>query len=210
MSNLSNDWQKLPLEITKEEREKIAKCLPQEVDVNTMAYFLYLVSYNFSAIQSKYGKVEPWETDAEDIKWFLTFFAEPESTEINQEQIILVDRVFSKPWNQWRLALALAHRKLGQTAPAINVSAYRMKDNSYWYTVNDGMHRTTAAKMAGQKTIKAKVREERIFLNNKYVLCDDHLFKVGKSGLILMSGHLPKGYYNFLEALFAIKRYPSK
>lgn len=207
MSNISKDWQKLPLGVTKEEKEKIAMYLPQEVDVDTMVYFLNFVSRDFEVIQTKYGKVNPWQTDAEDIKWFLTFFAEAESTEINQEQTISVDRVFSKPWNQWRLALALAHRKLGQTAPAIHVSAYRMEDSSYWYTVNDGMHRTTAAKMAGQKTINAKVREERRFLNNKYVLCNGHLFKVNKSGLLLMSSHLPKGYYNFLETLFGVKKY---
>lgn len=205
---MSKEWQKLTSERTKEEKEKIAKCLPQDVDVNTMVHFLDFVSQDFSAIQTKYGKVKPWETDAEDIKWFLTFFAESKSTEINQEQTIPVDRVFSKPWNQWRLALALAHRKLGQEAPAINVSAYKMKDNSYWYTINDGMHRTTAAKMAGQKTIKAHVREERILLSNKYALYDGHLFKVNKSDFVLMSSHLPKGYYNFLEDLFGVKRYP--
>ena len=200
--------QQLLSELSQEEKAKIAKCLPRKVDLNTMMYFLNFVSHNFSEIQTKYGRVRPWGTDAEDIKWFLTFFAESKSTEINQEQTIPVDRVFSKPWNQWRLALALAHRQLGQTAPAINVSAYRMPDNSYWYTVNDGMHRTTAAKMAGQKVITAKVIEERILLSNKYALYNGHLFQINQSRFVLISGHLPRGYYNFLEELFGVKKYP--
>lgn len=196
------------LELTAQNQEQIAKSIPPEVDLDTIINCLDVVSQQFSAIQSEYGKVKPWGIDAEDVKWFLTFFSEGEYLELNQEKIIPLNRVFSKPWNQWRLALALAHRQLGQNPPPIHVNAYRFEDNSYWYTINDGMHRTTAAKMAGEQTIKALIREERMMLTKRYALCDGHLFKLDDQGAVLMSKHLPRGYYNFLEGLFGVKRHP--
>ncbi|MGQ4649473.1 hypothetical protein [Lyngbya aestuarii] len=205
---MTKQIQKPPSELTAEEKAKIARCLPDGVDAETMAHFLYFVSRNFRVIQETYGKVKPWGTDAEDIKWFLTFFSEGEYIERNQQELIPVNRIFSKPWNEWRLALALAHRKLGQKAPPIRVHAYCLEDQNYWYTVDDGMHRTTAAKMANQPTIEAIVIAERAMPTKHYYLDNGYLFKLTNQGSVIINQYLPKGYYNYLEDLFCIPRRP--
>lgn len=103
-------------ELTPQERDELAKYLPKGIDVNTMADCFYLVSQNFTAIQEKYGKVEPWRIDAHQVKNFLQTISDFDikTIKLKQMQIISVDRALFKPSNKWRLAKALAHLILRQ------------------------------------------------------------------------------------------------
>ena len=149
-------------ELTPEDRAELAKYLPNDIDVNTMADCFYLVFQNFRSIKEKYGNVEPWGIDSQEIKNFLQNLSDfdLETIKLNQKQIISLDRVLSKPWNKWRLAKALTYLETRQVAPPIFVKAYKVEGSSYWYTVTDGMHRATAAKMTGQLEIEATVLRE--------------------------------------------------
>lgn len=155
-------WVKRASELTPEEKAELAKYLPQEIDVNTMADIFYSVCQNFTTLKETYGKVEPWEIDAYVVKKFLQSLSDfqLETSRVNQKQIIPLDRVLSKPWNKWRLALALAHLEIKQTAPPIRVNAYKVEGASYWYVVIEGLHRATAAKMMGYPEIQAEVMRE--------------------------------------------------
>lgn len=149
-------------ELTPEDRAELAKYLPKDIDVNTMADCFYLVSQTFTEIQEKYGKVEPWGIDSHQVKNFLHNLSDfdLEIIKLNQKQIIPLDRILSKPWNKWRLAKALAYLETRQVAPPICVNAYKVEGIGYWYTVTDGVHRATAAKMIGQLEIEATVIRE--------------------------------------------------
>jgi hypothetical protein len=149
-------------ELTPEEKAELAKYLPQEIDVNMMADLFYLVSQSFTLIKDKYGKVEPWGIEAQQLKNFLQSLSdfEIEVIKINRKQTISLDRVLSKPSNKWRLALALAHLEARYKAAPICVNAYRVEGMGCWYIVTDGVHRTTAAKIMGQEEIEAVVIRE--------------------------------------------------
>lgn len=149
-------------ELTPQERDELAKYLPKGIDVNTMADCFYLVSKNFTAIQEKYGKLEPWRIDAHQVKDFLQRISDFDikTIKLKQKQIISVDRILSKPCNKWRLAKALAHLEAKQNVLPILVDAYKVEGIGYWYTVTDGVHRTTAAKITGQLEIEATVLRE--------------------------------------------------
>lgn len=155
-------WVKRASELTLEEKAELAQYLPQEIDVNTMADIFYSVCQNFTTLKEKYGKVEPWEIDAYVVKKFLQSLSdfELETNRVNEKQIIPLDRVLSKPWNKWRLALALAHLEIKQIAPPIRVNAYKVEGAGYWYVVIEGLHRATAAKMMGYPEIQAEVIRE--------------------------------------------------
>jgi uncharacterized ParB-like nuclease family protein len=155
-------WVKRASELTPEERAELAQYLPQEIDVDTMADIFYSVCQNFPAIKENHGKVEPWGIDAYLVKNFLQSLSnfEIETIRVNQKQIISLDRVLSKPWNKWRLALALAHLEIKPTASPIRVNAYKVEGIGFWYVVIDGVHRATAAKMIGQQEIQAEVIRE--------------------------------------------------
>jgi len=149
-------------ELTAQERDELAKYLPKGIDVNTMADCFYLVSQSYTTIKEKYGKVEPWRIDAHQVRDFLQRISEfdTKTIKLKQKQIISVDRVLSKPCNKWRLAKALAHLETKQKVLPIWVDAYKVEGIGYWYTVTDGVHRTTAAKMTGQLEIEATVLRE--------------------------------------------------
>ncbi len=151
-------------ELTPEDRAELAKYLPKDIDVNTMADCFYLVSQNFTEIKVRYGKVEPWEIDSQTVKNFLQNLSDfdQEIIKLHQKQIISLDRVLSKPWNKWRLAKALAYLETRQVAPPIFVNAYKVEGIGQWYVVTDGVHRATAAKMTGQLEIEATVIREII------------------------------------------------
>ncbi|HEY9606803.1 MAG TPA: hypothetical protein V6C85_34660 [Allocoleopsis sp.] len=155
-------WVKRASELTPEEKAELAQYLPQEIDVNTMADIFYSVCQNFTTLKEKYGKVEPWDIDSYVVKTFLLSLSnfELETSRINHKQIIPLDRVLSKPWNKWRLALALAHLEIKQTAPPIRVNAYKVEGTGSWYVAIDGVHRATAAKMMGYSEIQAEVIRE--------------------------------------------------
>lgn len=149
-------------ELTPAEKAELAKYLPKEIDVDMMADIFFSVFQNFMAIKEKYGKVEPWGVDAYQVKNFIESLSncEIEIIKLNQKQTISVDRVLSKPWNKWRLALALAHLEARHQASPVLVNAYKVEGIGYWYIVTDGVHRTTAAKMMGQIEIEAEVIRE--------------------------------------------------
>lgn len=149
-------------ELTPEDRAELGKYLPKDIDVNTMADCFYLVSQTFTEIKEKYGKVEPWGIDSHEVKNFIQNLSDfdLETIKLHQKQIILLDRVLSKPWNKWRLATALAYLETRQVAPPICVNAYKIEGIGCWYTVTDGVHRATAAKMTGQIEIEATVIRE--------------------------------------------------
>jgi uncharacterized ParB-like nuclease family protein len=152
-------------ELTPEEKAELAKYLPEEIDVNTMADIFYFVFHNLPKIKEKYGKVEPWGVDALKVKNFIQSLSEfgIKFTKINEKQTIPVERVLSKPClNKWRLALAIAHLELKHKAPPICVNAYKVEGIGYWYVVTNGIHRVTAAKMMGQQEIQAEVVREII------------------------------------------------
>ncbi len=127
-----------------------------------MADVFYFVFHNFTKIKEEYGKVEPWGIDALQVKNFIQSLSdfELEFIKINKNQTIPVDRVLSKPWNKWRLALAIAHLQSKHKAPPICVNAYKVEGVGYWYVVTNGMHRATAAKIIGQQEIQAEVIRE--------------------------------------------------
>ncbi|HEY9636225.1 MAG TPA: hypothetical protein V6D14_22660 [Coleofasciculaceae cyanobacterium] len=149
-------------QLTPEERAELAKHVPKGIDVDRMADCFYFVYQNFNKIQEKYGKVEPWGVDAHEITSFLRSLDdyEIEIIKLKNKQIISVDRVLSKPCNKWRLAKALAQLEAGETALPIRVDAYRVEGIGCWYTVKDGINRTTAAKMIGLQEIEAEVVRE--------------------------------------------------
>lgn len=149
-------------ELTLEEKLEIAKYLPKDIEVDTMADLFYSVFQNFPTIKEKYGKIEPWGIDAYIAKTFLQSLAglEIKITKLNQKQTISLDRVLSKPSNKWRLALALAHLEARHQALPILVNGYKVEGIGHWYVVIDGVHRTTAAKMTGQIEIEAEVIRE--------------------------------------------------
>lgn len=149
-------------ELTPEEKAELAKYLPKNIDVDTMADIFYSVFQNFTTIKDKYGKVEPWGIDAYQVKDFIQSIStfDVETIKLNQKQTISLDRVLSKPWNKWRLALSLAHLEARHQASPILVNAYKVEGIGHWYIVTDGVHRATAAKMMGQIEIEAEVIRE--------------------------------------------------
>jgi len=149
-------------ELTPEDRAEIAKYLPDGIDVNTMADIFYSVFQNFTTIKEKYEKVEPWGIDSQLLKDFIQNLSnfEIEIIKVNQNQLIPLDRVLSKPGNRWKLALALSHLETRHKAPPILVNAYQVEGIGCWYIVTNGMHRATAAKIMGLEEIEAEVIRE--------------------------------------------------
>lgn len=176
-------------ELTPEDRAELAKYLPKEIDVNTMADIFYFVFNNFAGIKEKYGKVEPWGIDVQKVKSFLQSLSdfEIQFIKINKKQTISVDRVLSKPLNKWRLALALAHLEVGHKPPPICVNAYKVEGMGYWYILTDGVHRSTAAKMTGLQEIQAEVIREIVLdcaaIRRKYRNCPEESYLLEVLGI---------------------------
>ncbi|MBW4429013.1 MAG: ParB N-terminal domain-containing protein [Nostoc desertorum CM1-VF14] len=175
---------------------------------------LDFVRQNFSDIQDKYGnKLYSLNIDKQKMEEFLRCFYyidnynELTSLVCTPTEWISTERVLSCPWNEERLAESLAYLKLGhQTPPPIQVDVYILGRNNYWYTVIDGMHRTTAAKMNGIQEIPARVFSESLMPLNYFVLFDGHLFYVGGKTPICLSRGKPEKYFYDLEKI-GIKRF---
>lgn len=185
-----------------------------KLDKKVYQYYLDTVRQNFSEIQEKYGnKLYPLNIDKQKIEDFIGFFYYIDNdNELTRHvctpsEWISTERVLSCPWNEERLAESLAYIKLGhQTPPPIQVDVYILGKNNYWYTVTDGMHRTTAAKMNGIKQIPARVSSEFLMPLNYFVLFDGHLFYLGDKAPICLSQGKPERYFYELEKI-GIKRF---
>lgn len=70
---------------------------------------------------------------------------------------IPVNAVLATAWNPGRLERCRRHLEEGNVAPRIRVMEVRRPGHPTIYTVEDGMHRTVAARDAEMKTIRAEV-----------------------------------------------------
>jgi hypothetical protein len=72
-------------------------------------------------------------------------------------RLISVRLINTVPWHGGWLRDALARLDAGESAPPIIVGRRCFLDGSYVYMVDDGMHRTKAAKIRGLTRIRARV-----------------------------------------------------
>lgn len=103
----------------------------------------------------------------------LTAHAEGDWTTLGHKTRVSVWRVLSWSWNPMRLARCKAHLEAGEKAPPINVTRIWLgagRNREAYYLVNDGNHRTEAARAAGCLHIRATITGETVSRPENYSL----------------------------------------
>lgn len=95
---------------------------------------------------------------------------------IDKVQRIAIKRVLAHLWHEGRMKDCLARLESGEKAPPIHVCGYILHDEA-WYTVEDGNHRTLAAREAGKTQISAKVGGITVCKPKLYTIYDHILWK---------------------------------
>jgi hypothetical protein len=87
-------------------------------------------------------------------------YAQDNSTYVeegSQVRMIGVRYLVASIWNEGRLRQALQQLDAGEPAEPIEVQRHRLVDGSHLYVVNDGLHRAHAARIRGQRQMRARV-----------------------------------------------------
>jgi hypothetical protein len=85
-------------------------------------------------------------------------------------------RVLAEAWHKGRLADAKERLAAGERAPAIKVVGYRWNSDWTLYEPSDGIHRTVAAREAGQK-VKAKISGYYLLKPQQFVVNQEDLWR---------------------------------
>jgi hypothetical protein len=103
-----------------------------------------------------------------------------DGTIIRTVRSVSVDSVLAQAWNPSRLERCRRLLQEGSKAPAISVVGLRLKrpngKTTTLYAVSDGMHRTTAAREAGRRTIRAVISGWYVCDPTRYLIWRDWLW----------------------------------
>lgn len=112
------------------------------------------------------GLPEHWGTEVAEIErclllttvgWKSATPTGPDVYKVGIVRRVLISSVLAKPWNMGRLERCRRQLAEGTPPPPIKVVGLRRQGFKTLYSVSDGMHRTSAAKEAGHRTIKAEI-----------------------------------------------------
>lgn len=93
-----------------------------------------------------------------------------------------VGSVLAKPWNRGRLDRCRRQLAEGTKPPPIKVVGLRRRGHKTLYSVGDGMHRTTAAREAGKKTVRAEISGWHTCDPTRFVIWRGWLWRLETSG----------------------------
>jgi uncharacterized ParB-like nuclease family protein len=125
-------------------------------------------------------------------------------TSVNSVCWIAAERVLATPWNGYRLARCREQLAQGEAAPPIKVVGLRYAGDTL-YTLEDGTHRTVAAREAGRRVEACISGYRRIEPPHAFMMRHDALWRCKRPGVWQLAAEPQSGAILAVWAAFGIE-----